>query len=72
MKTRIYATPAVKGYELIIMIMVNKSICYVTEGYADSLLMTDIDNLQYKFHITDTYNTANDETLTGSCAFTYT
>ena len=41
---------------------------------ADSLVImsADIEYLQYKFHIKNTYSTANDETLTGSCASTYT
>ena len=34
-------------------------------------MAAEIEYLQYKFHIKDTYSTANDETLTGSCASTY-
>ena len=35
-------------------------------------MSADIEYLQYKFHIKATYGTANNETLTGSCASTYT
>ena len=51
-----------------------EKLCFSFEGNADGLLImaADIEYLQYKFHIKDTYNTVDEETLTGLCASTYT